>query len=431
MKIEKKILPKSQVELILEEDSTKIEQYKSKAIENIRKNAKIKGFRPGAKIPDAVIVKEYGIDHINSIAIEYAIDNMYQEALRKEKLLPVAQAEINEVISQNPIKIRLTLEVFPTIEVKDSYKKIKLKKAKIEVSEKEVSEALSEIQTKFTNFKEADEKAKIEMGDRVTIDTNGVDKDGNSLDNTQMQDYPLVIGSKMLVPGFEDGLLWKKTGETVNLDITFPKDYHNTFFAGKETVFTVTIKKIEKSVKPEFTPEFIKDLRGKDLDLEGFKALIKEEIAETKEMNARLDEEHKLIDELKKITTLEIGDKMLENQIKNVFAEIKENLGRDNVRMQDYLESLKMTEEVYKEKNVAPIALRRLEWELILHKLKELENMEVSDADMNAEIDKILAKYGSDEVVKRLREIYVPGNRYYEEMKQRVGYRKLIDMFFE
>lgn len=431
MKIEKKILPKSQVELILEDDATSIDKYKSKAIENIRKNAKIKGFRPGAKIPDSVIIKEYGNDYISSIAVEFAIDAMYQDALKKEKLLPVSQAEIHEVISQNPIKIRLTVEVFPTIEIKDGYKKIKLKKTKIEVKDSEVEEALSDIQTKFTSFAEGDEKASVEMWDRVTIDTNGTDKDGKTLDNTQMQDYPIVIGSKMLVPGFEEWLIWKKSGETVKLDITFPKDYHNTFFAGKDTIFTVTIKKIEKSIKPEFTPEFIKDLRGKDLDLDGFKALVKEEIKETKEMNARIEEEHKLIDELKKVTTLEIGDKMLENQVKNVFAEIKENLGRDNVRMQDYLESLKMSEEEYKEKNVKPIALRRLEGELILHKLKEEEKLEVTNEEMNAEIDKILARYGSDDVVGRLREIYVPGNRYYEEMKQRLWYRKLIDTFFE
>lgn len=175
-----------------------------------------------------------------------------------------------------------------------------------------------------------------------------------------MSKYPLVIGSNMLVPGFEDGLIGKKSGEEVELDITFPSDYHSTDFAGKKTVFTVTIHDVEASIKPEFTPEFIKDLRGKELDLAGFKDLIKQEIQETKENNARLEDEHKLIEELKKVTSIDIGEKMLANQIEKVFSEIKENLMRDQIKMSDYLESLKLSEEVYKETQVKPIAEKRL-----------------------------------------------------------------------
>jgi len=167
------------------------------------------------------------------------------------------------------------------------------------------------------------------------------------------------------------------------------------------------------------------------LDLDGFKALIKEEIQETKEMNVRLNEEHKLIDELEKVTKMEIGTHLLENQIKNVFAEIKENLGKDNMRIQDYLESLRTTEEDYKEKTVKPIAEKRLKGELILHKLRELEKIEVSEEEIKQEIAQVMKRFESEEVRKRLEELYVPGTKYYEELNQRIGYRKLIDSFFE
>ena len=138
-----------------------------------------------------------------------------------------------------------------------------------------------------------------------------------------------------------------------------------------------------------------------------------------------------MIDELLKITKLELWDGILKNQIEKVYNEIKENMAGQQVQIKQYLESLKMTEEEYKEKNVKPTAIKRLQWELILHKLAELEKFEVTEAELKKEIEWILAKFGSEDVLERLKELYVPGNKYYEELKTRISYRKLIDSFFE
>ena len=431
MKITRKNLPKSIVELTIEEGKENIARFRKQALENVRKKANIKWFRPGAKIPDEVIIKNYGEDHIGAMTVEYAIDFLYQEALKKEKLFPVAQAVIKEVDSQDPLRIVVDIEIFPEIEIASKYKTIKLKKTPIKVEKEEVEKALEDIQTRFTRFEKQDTTYKIKAWDRVTIDTLGKNEKWDVLEATKMSKYPLVIGSNMLVPGFEDGLIGKKSGEEVELDITFPKDYHSSDFAGKKTVFTVTIHDVEAAIKPEFTPEFIKDLRGKELDFTGFKDLIQQEIKETKENNARLEDEHKLIEELRKVTTIDIGDKMLANQIEKVFGEIKENLKRDQIKMSDYLESLKLSEEAYKETQVKPIAEKRLFWELVLHKLVELEKTEVSESEITSEIEKIMTRYENPEVKKRLSELYTPGTNYYEELKQRMKYKNLIDSFFE
>lgn len=431
MKIEKKLLDKSIVELVIEEDAKAIARERKHVMEHLKQNADIKWFRKWTA-PEDVIVKKYGEEQINHMVIDHAIDHIYQDALRKENLVPVAQAEVVEIISELPLKFKIHVEVLPEIKIDDKYKKIKLKKTTIEVSDLEVESALNDIQTRFTRFEEVNDKDySIKSWDKVTINTTWYDTDWKVLNQTSMQDYPLVIGSKMLVPWFEDWLIGKKLWEELSLDITFPSDYHNADFVNKKTVFKVTIKKIEASIRPEFTADFIKQLRWKDLDLVWFKDLIKEEIKETKEMNARIDEEHKLIDELLKVTTLDLWDKILLNQIDKVFAEIKENLWKDNLRMVDYLESLKLSEEEYKEKNVRPIATKRLQWELILHKLMELEDIKVDDNEMQKEIDTITARFWSEDVLARLKELYVPGNRYYEELRQRTAYRKLIDNFFE
>lgn len=114
-----------------------------------------------------------------------------------------------------------------------------------------------------------------------------------------------------------------------------------------------------------------------------------------------------------------------------MYAEIKENMSRDGIQMAHYLESLRLTEAQYKEKNVKEVALRRLQGELLLYKLMEMEKLQVSETEANSEIEKILARYGSEDVLKRLRELYIPGTKYYEELKMRIGYRKLIESFFE
>jgi len=431
MKIERKDLPKSIVELIIEVPTKDVAKYRKKAIKYLQENADIKGFRKG-HISEDVIVKHYGEDYISQMTVDFAIDKVYRDALKAENLLPVAQWEIKEVISQDPLKLRMQVEVFPKIEISDDYKNIKLKKEKIEVKASEVKAALADIEKRFTTFKEASKNAKVAKGDRVTIDTQGYDLEWNKLDNTKMENFPLVIGSNTLVAGFEDKMIGAKVWEKLNLDIDFPKDYHNKDFADKKTKFDVEIKKIEKAEKPEFTPEFIEKLRGKKLNLEEFKELIKKELLDVKESNARLEEESKLIDELVKVTKMDLGDKIIEEQINKVFEEIKQNMSQDNIVMKDYLESLKMTEEEYKEKQVKPVALKRLQWELILHKLSEMEpkKAEVTDKQMEDEIKKIKAGFQNEEVLKRLEKLYEKGSNYYNDLKTRISFRNLIESFY-
>jgi len=425
------MLPKSIVELTIEESAENVAKFRKKVIASASKNADIKGFRKGATIPEDVIVRQFGEEVILQMTIEQAIEGIYRDTLRKEKLMPVSQAEIQDVMSQDPLKVKINVEVFPTVEIKDAYKKVKLKKSKLSVTAKEVTAALDDIQTRFTHFHEVtDAKQEAVMGDKLTIDTDGYEN-GELLEATSMRDYPLVLGSNMLVPGFEEDMVGMKVGDEKEIDVTFPKDYHNAEFAGKKTKFKVTVKKFEHAHKPEFTEEFIEQLRGKKLDLKGFKDLIKAELLEVKESNDGMEREMKLIEELLKHTTLDIGDKLLAQQVEQVFGEIKENITKDGVKVADYLASLGLSEAEYKEKHVKETALKRLQGELILNELMNKEKIEVSDDEMKVEVEKVMSKYESADVLKRLEELYVPGSKYFEELRRRMAYRKLIDTFFQ
>lgn len=138
MKIEKKILPKSIVELTVEESAEEVAKSRKKAMAHLEKNADIKGFRKWAKIPEHVLIKNYWEDHVNKLTIDFAIDNIYRTALKEEKLLPVAQGKIKEIISESPLKVKIEIEVFPIIEIDKKYKDVKLKKKKYQLLKKKL-----------------------------------------------------------------------------------------------------------------------------------------------------------------------------------------------------------------------------------------------------------------------------------------------------
>jgi len=206
MKIERNNLEKSVVELIVEADVKEVAKFRKQAIKYISENTEIKGFRKGATIPEAMLIKQVGEGKVNETVINFAIDDLYRKALLESKVIPVAQGEIKEIISQNPLKIKIHVEVLPEVSVDEAkMKKIKLTRKKISVTAKEVSDAIAEIENKFATFKETDKKTK--MGDRVTIDTDGYDKTGKIIETTSMRAYPLVLGSNLLVPGFEEKIV--------------------------------------------------------------------------------------------------------------------------------------------------------------------------------------------------------------------------------
>ncbi len=147
-----------------------------------------------------MIVKQFGEQVILQMTIEQAIDGIFREALKSEKLMPVGPAEIREVVSQDPLIVKIVVEVFPEIEVKPDYRKVSLTSTKLEVSDAEVNAALADIETRFTHFHDTDGSHAAHMGDRVTIDTDGYNAEGVLMESTSMRNYPLVLGSKLLVP---------------------------------------------------------------------------------------------------------------------------------------------------------------------------------------------------------------------------------------
>lgn len=425
----------------VKESGAEFEKAQKLAIEDFRKNGKINGFKPGTA-PDNVIIKQFGQSAIDQHAVDIIIDKIYPKILKKENIIPVAPGNITELKSTNPLEFVIEVEIFPEVMIDEKkLDAIKVKKTNFKVMKKEIDEEIEAIKRRFTHYHEAGVHADdgadtshtaIENGDRATVTAQGYDKKGgDAIPETAVPSYPLVIGSGNFIPGFEEKLIDAKAGDEVAFDITFPADYHSEEFKGRKVHFVVNVEKVEKPHTPEFTEDFIEKLRGVKTDLEGFKEIIKKEISARKETENRRKDEDTLMKKMLEAATIEVGPALVANEVNQVFAEHSENLAQQGLNMKQYLEHIKMDEEAYKETVVKPEAERRLKAELLLRKIREIRKVEATEAEIKEELEKIIAQYQNAEVVARLREKLVPGDMYYEDIKNRLAYRKTVDMFWE
>lgn len=425
----------------VKESGAEFEKAQKLAIEDFRKNGKINGFKPGTA-PDNVIIKQFGQSAIDQHAVDIIIDKIYPKILKKENIIPVAPGNITELKSTNPLEFVIEVEIFPEVTIDEKkLDAIKVKKTNFKVMKKEIDEEIEAIKRRFTHYHEAGVHADdgadtshtaIENGDRATVTAQGYDKKGgDAIPETAVPSYPLVIGSGNFIPGFEEKLIGAKAGDEVAFDIAFPADYHSEEFKGRKVHFVVNVEKVEKPHAPEFTEDFIEKLRGVKTDLEGFKEIIKKEISARKEAENRRKDEDTLMKKMLEAATIEVGPALVANEVNQVFAEHSENLAQQGLNMKQYLEHIKMDEESYKETIVKPEAERRLKAELLLRKIREIRKVEATEAEIKEELEKIIAQYQNAEVVARLREKLVPGDMYYEDIKNRLAYRKTVDMFWE
>ena len=425
----------------VKESGAEFEKAQKLAIEDFRKNGKINGFKPGTA-PDNVIIKQFGQAAIDQHAVDIIIDKVYPKILKKENIIPVAPGNITELKGTNPLEFVVEVEIFPEVTVDEKkLDAIKVKKTNFKVMKKEIDEEIEAIKRRFTHYHEAGVHADdgadtshtaIENGDRATVTAQGYDKKGgDAIPETAVPSYPLVIGSGNFIPGFEEKLIGAKAGDEVAFDITFPADYHSEEFKGRKVHFVVNVEKVEKPHTPEFTEDFIEKLRGVKTDLEGFKDIIKKEISARKEAENRRKDGDTLMKKMLEAATIEVGPALIANEVNQVFAEHSENLAQQGLNMKQYLEHIKMDEENYKETVVKPEAERRLKAELLLRKIREIRKVEATEAEIKEELEKIISQYQSADVVARLREKLVPGDMYYEDIKNRLAYRKTVDMFWE
>lgn len=370
------------------------------ALNELGKDIKVPGFRKG-KVPVSVVSKNVNPNMLAQKTLESALSKAVADAFISEKLqaLDRPEVEVKKFVPGSELEFTAESEVMPKIKIGD-YKNLKSTAKKVSVTKKDISEITDRLKKGFSSKKTVQRPAKLT--DEVNIDFEGK-KDGIAFDGGKGEKYDLVLGSNSFIPGFEDGIIGKKTGETFDLKLTFPEDYHADNLKGAEVVFTTTINEIKEVVEPELNNELAAKA-GPFKTVEELEDDIKREITKQKETEAIEKLKDDLVAELVEKSTVPVPDVLLKDQMKLIEQDTNRNLMYRGMSIGDYIKSLK-----YKDKNdwleneVRPIAEKRVKAGLLLAELSKAEKIEATENELLEKINQLGKQYPSEDMRKHLK----------------------------
>ena len=407
----------NKVELEIEISPEAFEEAVQKAYLKQKKKIQIPGFRKG-KAPRKLIEREYG----EGVFYEDAVNELYgpevDAAVAEAGLELVArpEGEVTSVDKETGVVIKVTCITKPEVEI-DGYKGIEVEKTVNAVTDEEIDREVDKIREKNVRTITVDDRA-AEMGDDVVIDFEGF-KDDVAFDGGKAEDFTLSLGSGQFIPGFEEAVAGHNAGEQFDINVTFPEDYQAEELAGAPVVFKINLKSISKKEMPELDDEMIKDSTEFDT-VDEYKADVKKKLEERAEKDADVAVEAKLFDTVVDNMKAEIPQVMFDNRVNEMISELEQRLAPQGISLDMYMQfsgqNIETLRQTYAEQAEKQVKLR-----LALEKIVELENIEVSDDEMNAEFDKIAEQYKMpvEQVKVYIRE---------EDMKKDVAVGKAVEL---
>ena len=393
--VEKK--EKNQVALSI---TVEADVFEAACEKSYRKNVgsiNIQGFRKG-KAPRKMIEKLYGPEIFYDDAMNECIPDAYEAAVKEAGLKVVSQPSITEVdVKDGEFLFTAVVFVKPEVVVKD-YKGIEAEKDDTTVSAEEVEAELKRMQDR--NARQVSVERETKKGDIVNLDFEGF-VDGVAFEGGKGEKFDLELGSGMFIPGFEEQLEGKNIGDECEVNVTFPEEYNEKSLAGKPAVFKCKINEIKENQKPELDDEFAKDVSEFDTIAE-LKADLEKNLQERKNDSAQTSFQERVMDKVIETMEAEIPDAMVETQLDRVADDFSYRLAMQGMEFESYLKMTGMTMEQFRSV-FTPQALRQVKIRLALEKVAELEGMDITEEDLNAEFDKLAENNKMDiEKVKEL-----------------------------
>ena len=363
---------------------------------NVR-NINIQGFRQG-KAPRKIIEKLYGPEIFYDDAMNECIPDAYEAAVAEAGLKVVSQPSITEVdVKDGEFLFTAVVFVKPEVTLKE-YKGIEAEKEEVSVSAENVEAELARMQAR--NARQVSVEREAKKGDVVNLDFEGF-VDGVAFEGGKGEKFDLELGSGMFIPGFEEQLEGKNVGDECDVNVTFPEEYNEKSLAGKPAVFKCKINEIKENQKPELDDEFAKDVSEFDTIAE-LKADLEKNLQERKNDSAQTSFQERVMDKVIETMEAEIPDAMVETQLDRVAEDFSYRLAMQGMEFESYLKMTGMTMEQFRSV-FTPQALRQVKIRLALEKVAEMEGMDVTEEDLNAEFDKLAENNKMDiEKVKEL-----------------------------
>ena len=390
MHVMKKYLSDTRVKLVLVADPDLLAAEKQKVLAGLAQNLKLAGFRQG-KVPVNMAEKHVEPARLQSEFLEHAINRLYLAALDHESLRPVAQPEvkITKFVPFENLEVEAEVEVVGEVKLAD-YKKIKLVKEKPSVEPKEVDEVIANLRTREAEKQDVDRAA--QDGDEVWIDFKGLDaKTKQEIKGADGQDHPLALGSNTFIPGFETNLIGLKAGDEKTFALTFPKDYGVKSLQNRKVEFAVTVKKVRQVTLPKVDDAFAAKV-GPFKTVADLKTDIKKELLARKQDSIEQKYADQLVTKVTEKSQVAIPNSLIEEQLDRLEQEQRQNLTYRGQTWQEFLASEELTDKTFRDK-LRPTAELRVKAGLVLSQISEEEKLEVTSAELEAQLAALRTRY--------------------------------------
>ncbi len=423
MSLQVEKLEKNMAKLTIEVPAEEFDAAIKNAYNKNKNKFSIPGVRKG-KAPLAMLEKMYGAGIFYEDAANEVIDASYPKAAEesKEEIVSTPEIKVTQIEKGKAFIYEATVALKPEVTLGE-YKGVEVKKAEAVVTDEDVENELTAARKKNGRLIDVEDGA-IEDGDNTIIDFTGY-IDDKTFDGGAGTDYPLVIGSHSFIEGFEDQLIGKKKGETCDVNVTFPAEYHADELAGKPAKFVVTIKEVKRNELPELNDEFASEVSDFDT-LDEYKADIRKKLQEKKEQDAKVENENNVIEKVVENAQMELPQPMVDTQAREMVENYARRLQSQGLNINDYMKYTGMTPEKLMEQ-MRPEAEKRIKTRLVLEKVVEVENVEVSDEKLDEQINEIAASYKLEGA--KLKEMM--GEREKEQIREDLKVQAAIDLLVE
>ena len=406
-------------EVEVEVDGKTFMEAVAKVFKKQAKKLAVPGFRKG-KAPRAIIEKMYGEDVFYDDAMQDCYPDALDEACEAAglKVITVTGLEATHV-SKEGFTFKATVVVEPEIEIKD-YDGIEVEKLSTEVTDEMIDEEIDRIRERNSRMITVEDRA-AENGDTVVIDFEGF-CDGEAFEGGKAEEYNLELGSGNFIPGFEEQIVGHNTGDEFDIDVKFPEEYQAENLKGKDAVFKIKLHEIKTKELPEVDDDFVKDVSEKDTVAE-YRDELKEQIAKRLESESERDLDDKLTNAIIEKVEGEIPEQMYDREAQNMVREMDMRLRQQGMDFDTYMKYTGMDAnavlEMYK-----PEAQRRVKMRLALEKIAELEKIEPTEDQINAEYDKMAEAYNME--ADKVKEI-IPVDSIKEDLGVQLAMKHIKD----
>lgn len=423
MSLQVEKLEKNMAKLTIELTSEELEGALQQAYLRNRKQISVPGFRKG-KVPRQMIEKLYGPEIFYEDAANALIPDAYDKAVDECELELVSRPSISivQIEKGKPFIFEAEVAVKPEVTL-GQYKGIEVEKADTAATDEEVNAEIEKERENNSRTITIEDRA-VQDGDMTVIDFEGF-VDGTAFEGGKGTDYPLTIGSGAFIPGFEEQLVGAEIGKELDVNVTFPEEYHSKELAGKPAVFKCTVKEIKAKELPEVDDDFAQDVSEFDT-LEEYKADVRKKLEEKKAADAKAKKEDAVIEKIIEGAQMEIPDAMVKTQAEQLVDEFAQRLQMQGLSMDQYMQFTGATPEALVEQS-KPQALKRIQSRLVLEAVAAAEQLTAADEEVEAELGRMAEQYKME--VDKLKELLGEGDA--KSIRDDLAIRKAIDLVTE